>query len=53
MPLPLVSGVTVKEGDLPGKQVSVTGLSDPVGPSGTVLLFPLTLRGPPRLASIS
>lgn len=46
--LPVVSGVTVKGEDLPGKQVSVTGLSDHVGASGTVLLSPFdTLRLPP------
>lgn len=43
-------GVTVKREELPEKQVSVTGLSERVGRSGTVLLSPLTLWGFPRLA---
>lgn len=41
--LSLVSGVTVNGEELPGKMVSVAGLSDSVGRSGTVLLFPLTI----------
>lgn len=41
--LSLVSGATVNGEELPVKQVSVTGLSVPVGRSGTVLSSPVTL----------